>query len=142
MRRLLALLALALLGCASAPGYGNYVANYPSKAAASVAADAVALVLKQHPEQGLRFRFAHEVHDAFGEQLADALRQRGHSVSVSSSRQEPGEHTLKYVLDPIKGTNLVRLMLTVNNIELARAYRKSADGAAVPVGPWARKEGS
>lgn len=124
-------LALMLAGCGGAAAYGSFVTGR-EPAEAAIAADAAKKVAASFPATGQAVRFAHDATDAFGRGLAAELRKEGFAI-----RRTPtdGELLLRYVVDAIKGTDLLRATIYVRSRTLSRAYA-ARPGGLYPVGPW------
>jgi hypothetical protein len=131
MRAITLLLAFVLAGCGSSVPYGSFVTGRePGQAA--IAADAAKELATLFPPTGQPIRFAHDDDDPFGRGLADALRTEGFAVR---SRPADGELLVRYVVDVIKGTDLLRATLYVRTRTVSRAYVQRESGL-YPVGPW------
>lgn len=68
----------------------------------------------------------------FGRSFAGELRKAGFAIRATASSDEL---LVKYVVDVLKGTDLMRATLYVRGRTLSRAYAQRA-GALYPVGPW------
>lgn len=124
-------LALLLAGCGGAGPYGSFVTGRESVQTA-IAADAAKELAASFPEEGQGVRFAHDAQDAFGRALAAELRKEGFAIRSAPSH---GELLVRYVVDVIKGTDLLRATIYVRDRTLSRAYA-ARRGELYPVGPW------
>jgi hypothetical protein len=132
--RIVSTFMLALLGCASAAQYGSFVQDKP-QAQAAIGTDAAAKLAIDYPPESHTIRIAQEAQDAFGRGFASALRERGYAVQTSSAATSAGELPVRYTVDKIKSTELLRLTLYVQRRLLSRAYAQRSDGV-YPAGPW------
>ena len=124
-------LALLLSGCGGAAPYGSFVTGR-EPAQAAIAADAAKKLAASFPGTGQGIRFSHDATDAFGRGLAAELRKEGFAI-----RRAPadGELLVRYVVDAIKGTDMLRATIYVRGRTLSRAYA-ARPGGVFPVGPW------
>jgi len=127
-------LAIALIGCGGAIQYGSFVEG-SSRIQAAVAADAAQRLAADYEAEGASIRFAHDARDAFGRSFATELRKAGFAIKDSAGDASDGELGLRYVVDGIKGTDLLRVSLYVDRRALSRAYAQRS-GAVYPAGPW------
>jgi hypothetical protein len=131
MRERTLLLALLLAGCGGAAQYGSFVSGR-EPAQAAIATDAAKKLAASLPGEGQAVRFAHDATDAFGRGLAAELRKEGFAVRSTPSG---GELLVRYVVDAIKGTDMLRATIYVRGRVLSRAYA-TRSGGLYPVGPW------
>jgi hypothetical protein len=131
MRHTRLLLAFIFAGCAGAVPYGSFVTGR-EPAQAAIAADAAKELAASLRSTGEPIRFAHDASDAFGRSLAAALRTQGFAIRVTPAH---GELLVRYVVDAVKGTDLLRATIYVQGRTLSRAYAQRASGL-YPVGPW------
>jgi len=146
-----AVLALALTGCATTSPYGNYLQ--------SATVDQQKLAGEAVKQLATLFELQQATPDAFGAGLVKELRESGYallefnpeaakakasaSTEAAPAVEAPASATkalpLRYVLDQAGTSNLYRLTLTVGNQSITRPYLEQ-DGALVPAGYWVRKE--
>lgn len=131
MRERTLVLALMLAGCGGAVPYGSFVKGR-DRAQAAIAADAAKKLAGAFLGAGEAIRFAHDATDPFGRGLAAELRKEG--FAIGSTRAD-GELLVRYVVDAIKGTDMLRATIYVRGRTLSRAYR-ARPGGLFPVGPW------
>src|SRR5690348_2173952 len=131
MRERTLVLALLLAGCGGAMPYGSFVSGR-EPAQAAIAADAAKKLAASFPERGQGIRFAHDARDAFGRGLAADLRKEGFAIRATPA---DGELLMRYVVDTIKGTDMLRATIYVRGRTLSRAYA-ARPGGLYPVGPW------
>jgi hypothetical protein len=147
MRTVLALLIIALAGCASKPvptpsRYGNFTANTPVLEQRA-AADALLQLAALYPPAQTRFNMQLTARDAFGAALVEGLRARGYAL-MEFSGQIPVDSSsaglsLGYVIDQQTASNLYRVVVVVGDSSLARGYLALND-SILPAGAWVRKE--
>nr|BCU00828.1 conjugal transfer protein TrbH [uncultured bacterium] len=153
-----AVLALALTGCATTSPYGNYLQS-ATVDQQKLAGEAVKQLATLWPPAKTRFELQQATPDAFGAGLVKELRESGYallefnpeaakakasaSTEAAPAVEAPASATkalpLRYVLDQAGTSNLYRLTLTVGNQSITRPYLEQ-DGALVPAGYWVRKE--
>lgn len=153
-----AVLALALAGCATNSLYGNHLQS-ATVDQQKLADEAVKQLAVLWPPAMTRFELQHVTPDAFGAALVKGLRDSGYALvefspeaakanaSVASAPSPavvaPASATkslpLRYVLDQAGAPNLYRLTLTVGDQSITRPYLEQ-DGALVAAGYWVRKE--
>lgn len=153
------LAALCFGGCAVTDVQQRPAGNFAEASAAFNARlvdDSVKQLESLYPPAQTRFSLRQATGDPYGAGLVTALREKGYAVreiepnpktapATNSSTGTPPvvEPTpgleLGYVLDRLGGGTLYRLVLSVGEKSLARAY--VANGEAVsPAGAWVRKE--
>lgn len=147
-------------GCATqqsgSPSYGNFVSRASTASHQKMASDAVRQLDALYAPAMTRFDVSQPTADPFGAALVQTLRQHGYalaqttalqttppagpdSVKPTSTAVERNGVTLRYVLDELPGTNLIRLTLQIEDQMLTRAYQVADDGAS-PASQWIRKE--
>ena len=131
MRAITLLLAFALAGCSGAMPYGSFVTGR-EQAQTAIAADAAKELATSFAPADQPLRFAHDTGDAFGRGLVAALRKQGFAVRSTPAR---GEFLVRYVVDALKGTELLRATIYVQGRTFSRAYAPRP-GGLYPVGPW------
>ena len=131
MRGRTLMFALMLAGCGGAAPYGSFVSGR-EPAQAAIAADAAKKLAASFGGAGQAIRFAHDATDAFGRGLATELRKEGFAIR---STPADGELLVRYVVDAIKGTDMLRATIYVRGRTLSRAYT-ARSGGLYPVGPW------
>ena len=151
---LVAVAALSLLGCASAPppaehGYFFDAAAATPAFAQTVADDAVKKLAALHAPAHTLLQLLRPMQDDFGAALTTALRSAGYAIAepvavaaVNTSGNpavQPGATSLAYIVDRQTELGLWRLTLLLNGQPLSRLYRLDG-GAAVPASHWIRKE--
>jgi hypothetical protein len=124
-------IGLVLAACGGAAPYGSFVTGHEPIQVA-IAADAAKKLAAAFPAEGQAIRIGHDARDAFGRGFATALRAEGFAIRATPS---DGELVVRYVLDEIHGTELLRVTIYVRGQTLARAYEKRAS-ALVPLGLW------
>lgn len=163
MKRLvpLALVALALGGCATTAPYGNFVHSPVAVDQQPLAGDAARKLAALWPPAKTRFELKQPTPDAFGTALVGNLRAAGYavleygptkaSVAGSAAHEEaPADPAgavtptmaalpLRYVLDHDAGTGLYRLTLWVGTQSITRPYLDQ-NRTLIPAGYWVRKE--
>ena len=125
------MLALLLAGCGGAVQYGSFVSGR-EPAQAAIGADAAKKFAASFRGAGQAIRFGHDARDVFGRGLAAELRKEG--FAIVSTRTD-GELLVRYVVDAIKGTDMLRATIYVRGRTLSRAYT-ARPGGLYPVGPW------
>ena len=125
------MLALTLAGCGGTVPYGSFVQGR-EPAQAAIAADAAKKLAASFGGAGEGIRFAHDATDAFGRGLATELRKEGFAIRGAPA---DGELLVRYVVDAIKGTDMLRATIYVRARTLSRAYAQRGD-ELYPVGPW------
>ena len=136
-----ALLVTALAGCASTAPYGNFATEPPAGLEERIVADTVKQLVALYPPARTRFHLGQPTPDAYGSALVEALRARGYAL-VEFKEAAPATAlglSLHYVLDAAASPNLYRVMVTVGQKSLSRAYLAQNDRVA-PAGAWVRKE--
>lgn len=127
----LALVLAAIAGCGGAAPFGSFVTGR-ERVQAAMAADAAKKLASVFTATKKGVRFAHEAGDAFGRNLAGELRKQGFAIRSSASGEEL---LVRYVVDELKGTDLMRATIYVRARTFSRAYAQRA-GALYPIGPW------
>lgn len=127
-------LVMALIGCGGSAQYGSFVEDSP-RIEAAVAADAAQRLAADYEPEGASVRFAHDARDTFGRSFATELRKAGFAVMAAAAGASGGELSLRYVVDRVKGTALLRVSLHIDRRALSRAYAQRS-GGVYPVGPW------
>jgi len=145
-----AVLALALTGCATTSPYGNYLQS-ATVDQQKLASEAVKQLATLWPPAKTRFELQQATPDAFGQALVLTLRERGYALlefdpasakaqaTAASSSASPAGLPLRYVLHQAGDSNLYRLTLLVGNQSITRPYLVQ-DGSFAPAGYWVRKE--
>jgi hypothetical protein len=157
MRKIaIAILGLALAGCATTPPYGNYL-RASKVDQQQLAGEAVKQIAKLYPPGKVRLELEQPTPDAFGAALVKGLRRDGYALiefgaeapkvsaetvkapvvrsGASASKALP----LRYIVDQAGSPDLYRMTLMVGTESLTRPYLEQ-DGALVPAGYWVRKE--
>jgi hypothetical protein len=135
----IAAVAMLLGGCAWNTGHhSSYAAVSAPSDAQAMATDSLAELVKLYPPAISRVAIDPAAsNDGFGSALIDGLRRRGYAV-VEASDKRGADTTalpLRYVVDqPAAG--IYRVMLTVGEQSLTRAYTVGEAGAAPSAG-WA-----
>ena len=127
----LALVLAVVAGCGGAAPFGCFIAGR-ERVQAAMAADAAKKLASVFTATGQGVRFAHDARDAFGRTLAGELRKEGFAIRSTASGDEL---LVRYVVDVLKGTGLLRATVYVRRRTFSRAYAQRA-GALYPVGPW------
>lgn len=127
-------LVMALIGCGGSVQYGSFVEGSP-RVQAAVAADAAQRLAADYEAEGASIRFAHDASDTFGRSFGTELRKAGFAVKDAANESSGGELSLRYVVDRVKGTDLLRVSIYIDRRTLARAYAQRS-GEVYPVGPW------
>ena len=156
----LALVALALGGCATTTPYGNFVPSAVAVDQQPLAGEAAKQLAALWPPARTRLAMQQPTADAFGAALIGNLRAAGYAVLEYAPQKTPGEGRaadektsesvavvmpttatlpLRYVLDHDAGTGFFRLTLWVGAQSLTRAYVAQND-ALVAAGYWVRRE--
>ena len=151
-----AVLALALSGCATNSPYGNHLQS-ASVDQQKLAGEAVKQLVVLWPPAKTRLELQQVTPDAFGAALVKGLRDSGYALvefnpaaakTNASAASAPSPTVvapasasllLRYVLDQAGAPNLYHLTLMVGNQSISRPYLEQ-DGALVPAGYWVRKE--
>ncbi len=136
-----AFLVMALAGCASTVPYGNFATEPPAGLEERIVADTVKQLVSLYPPARTRFHLGQPTPDAYGSALVEALRAKGYALvefKEAAPATVPGL-SLHYVLDAAASPNLYRVMVTVGQKSLSRAYLAQNDRVA-PAGAWVRKE--
>jgi len=123
---------LIVSGCASAPQYGSFLQGQ-HQAQAALAADAASKLSEDYEPQNVGVVYTQQHADPFGRGLSAGLQDAGFAVRRGTGG--PKAFTVRYVVDQIKGTALLRVTMRVRGRVLSRAYATRATGA-VAVGPW------
>ena len=125
---------LMLAGCGGTVPYGSFVGGH-EQAQAAIAADAANLLSAEYAPDSHSIRLAQDARDAFGRAFAAELRKGGYSVKDTSAPSSEGDLQVRYVIDHLKGTELLRVTIYVQRRRLSRAYAHRQDGLH-PAGPW------
>lgn len=156
---LVALVALALGGCATTAPYGNFVQPPVTVDQQQLAGDASKQLAALWLPAKTRFELQQPTPDEFGAALVGNLRSAGYAVleyapQKASSNAAPEQRTadpvvvvtpptvalpLRYVLDHDAGTGLYRLTLLVGSQSITRPYLEQ-NHTLIPAGYWVRKE--
>lgn len=131
MRKRMLVLALVVAGCGGSVPYGSFVSGR-EPAQAAIALDAAKELAASLSPTGRSIRFAHDASDAFGRCLAAELRREGYAVRSTPAKREM---LVSYVVDAIKGTDLLRATIYAQGRTFSRAYAERSTGL-LPVGPW------
>lgn len=131
MRDIALILAFALAGCGGAAPYGSFVTGR-EPAQAAIAVDAAKEVAASLPSTDQPIRFGLDARDVFGRAFATALRAQGFALRSTPTADDL---VVRYVVDAVKGTDLLRATIYVQGRTLSRAYAQRAHGL-YPVGPW------
>jgi hypothetical protein len=125
---------MAVLGCGGAAQYGSFIEEKPQVQAA-IGTDAAKKLARNYPAERHKIWVAQQTEDAFGRGFAAALREQGYAVETGEEQGPGPKLAVRYVLDAVKGTPLLRLTLYVQRRRLSRAYAERPDGL-YPAGPW------
>lgn len=158
---LVALVALALGGCATTAPYGNFVQPPVTVDQQQLAGDAAKQLAALWPPAKTRFELQQPTPDEFGAALVGNLRAAGYAVleyappkaagtRPATADQQAGEPVavampttaalpLRYVLDHDAGTGLYRLTLLIGSQSITRPYLEQ-NRTLIPAGYWVRKE--
>jgi len=156
---LVALLALALGGCATTAPYGNFVQPPVTVDQQQLAGDAAKQLAALWPPAKTRFELQQPTPDEFGAALLGNLRSAGYAVleyapqtaaGAGNAQQKAADPVvvvtpttaalpLRYVLDHDAGTGLYRLTLLVGSQSITRPYLEQ-NHTLIPAGYWVRKE--
>lgn len=132
--RAVGILVLVLVGCGGSAQYGSFV-DGRARAQAAIAADAATKLRAEFAPDSHSLRLAHTAADVFGRNFVAALRRAGYAVKESSAPLARSELSVRYVVDQLKGTQLLRVTVYVRDRTLSRPYGERASGV-YPVGPW------
>ena len=121
-----------IIGCSSVPQYGSFLRGR-HRAQVALATDSVSKLRRDYAPERVRVVYTQGQADPFGRGLAAGLRQEGYKVR--SGLGGPKAFTVRYVVDRVKNTPLLRVTLFVRGRVLSRAYKEHVDGT-VAVGPW------
>jgi hypothetical protein len=147
----LAVISLALSGCASPMPYGNFIHPSMSVNQQKLAENASKEIIALWPPAKTRLELRQPASDKFGVALVAALRASGYAVQEFEVTQAaepvkdeaikvPPQTTtlpLRYILDHDAG--LFRLILLVGNQSITRPYLIHED-KLIAAGYWVRKE--
>lgn len=139
MRLFFIAIAISLcVGCASQ--YGSTVKNN-SDANEIIAIDSLAKLAELYLPAKTTFSLAHPISekDIFAQTLVNGLRDRGYAVDEFKKGISPAGVPLRFSLDEIRGEDLFRVSLLVDNKVITRAYRNDA-GLITQASAWALKE--
>lgn len=156
---IVALVTLALGGCATTAPYGNFVQPPVTVDQQQLAGDAAKQLAALWSPAKTRFEVQQPTPDEFGAALVGNLRSAGYAVleyapQKASSNAMPEQKTadpvvvvtpltaalpLRYVLDHDAGTGLYRLTLVVGSQSITRPYLEQ-NHTLIPAGYWVRKE--
>ena len=158
---LVALVALALGGCATTAPYGNFVHPPVTVDQQQLAGDATKQLAALWPPAKTRFELQQPTPDEFGAALVGNLRSSGYAVLEYAPQKASGAGNatpeqkdadpvvvatpttaalpLRYVLDHDAGTGLYRLTLLVGSQSITRPYLEQ-NRVLIPAGYWVRKE--
>lgn len=148
---IVALLVLALGGCATTSQYGNFVPPTAAINQQQLAREAAQQLAVLYPPAQTRLELQQATPDAFGQALVLTLRERGYALlefdsarakaqdTAASSPTSPAGLPLRYVLDQVGDSNLYRLTLSLGNQSITRPYLVQG-GSFAPAGYWVRKE--
>lgn len=132
---------VVLVGCGGAVQYGSFVGGR-SEAQAAMALDAARKLATEYAPDSHALRLLHAATDSFGRSFAAELRKAGYAVQDGSADElqdakarSADELQVRYVVDQLKGTQLLRVTLYLPRTTLSRAYAERASGV-FPVGPW------
>lgn len=130
---------LGLSGCVSNPYQGNFSSYANQTNYQSIIDDAVLQIATIYIPAQTTFHFA-KPKDDFGLELISRLRESGFAIDESSKvESENNQKEFQYIFDDISGLQLQRLILTIDNHKLTRAYRFT-HGNFSPAGSWLRQE--
>ena len=143
---LVGLLALAMVGCATAP-YGNFVGEFTNGEQEELAGDAVLQLATLYPPAKTHLMLGQATSDVFGVSLVKQLRDSGYAVEETNAPKakatapmsDASTLALRYVLDHAGSPHLYRVTLWVGAQSISRPYLKQSKGI-IPAGYWARKE--
>lgn len=139
MRLLFVAIVISLCaGCASQ--YGSTVKNN-SDANEIIAIDSLKKLAELYLPAKTTFSLAHPVSekDIFAQTLISGLRDRGYAVEEFKKGISPTGVPLRISLDELRGEELFRVSLLVDDQVITRAYRNDA-GLITQASAWAFKE--
>lgn len=128
------LVVVVIVGCGATAQYGTFVRGH-ERAQYAIAADAAVKIAAAYPPETRSIRLEREADDLFGQRLATELRKKGFSLQENAASASERQLQVRYVLDAIKGTDLLRLSIYVPQRRLSRAYAQRSD-RVFPDGPW------
>ena len=145
---LIAALTLGLGACTAMPSRQASATPPVEMLAATTQDDIVDLMVRLYPPAHTRLSLAKPAHEALGQALVAALRERGYAVAEPEiesrlrALQAPADGlSFNYQLVPVHGDGLYELLVTVGSGRLSRVYTLGSEGnVLVPVGDWARRE--
>lgn len=129
-----AMIVVALAACSGTAQYGSFVAGQ-EQVQGALASDAAKKLSVEYTPDSQAIRLVQDAQDPFGRALATELRKAGYSVKDRSAPRSADELHVRYVVDRLKGTRLLRVTVHVQRRRLSRAYGQRADGV-YPAGPW------
>ena len=133
MKRWIAVLVCAVAGCAGAPRHGTFVQGQDA-ALGAVSEDAAGKLRQEFPPDRYAVVLERAEEDAFGKELDSALRKAGYEVL--GKRRKGGQAVrVRYAVDTVKETMLLRLTMEVGRQQLSRVYVPRSRGV-YPAGPW------
>jgi conjugative transfer protein TrbH len=133
-QRILLTLLVTWVGCAVTPHYGTFLQGH-EQAQYAIATDAASKLSSTYPPESHSIRLERQVDDLFGERLAAELRKQGYSLQERAVHGGEDGMLVRYVLDTLKGTELLRLSIYVPGRRLSRPYAQRSD-QVLPNGPW------
>src|SRR4051812_9628035 len=102
------MLFMVLVGCGGAAQYGDFVHGQPQMQSA-IAADAAKKMAIEYAADSHALQIGDNAGDSFGRDLAAELRKAGYAVTADAGSPADGDLRVQYVLDKIKGTDLLRV---------------------------------
>lgn len=125
---------LVLVGCGGAVQYGSFV-DGRSLAQGVMAADAARKLAIEYAPDSHPLRLPLAATDDFGRNFEAELRRTGYAVQKGPAASSRDELQVRYVVDELKGTDLLRVTLYVQQRTLSRPYAERPRGV-YPVAPW------
>jgi len=134
MRPPLCSLFLISLGACATATTGAYLPSSYDAAAPTIAQDAASKLAREYPPDEHRLEVVVDTQGTFDRAFASSLRRSGFAVAATSNAS--GEPiVVRYAVDRLRGTKLVRVTLFIDNRTLSRAYASQPSGV-YPAGPW------
>lgn len=141
-------LAAMVAGCATS-ATSRMTSSPPTELlAATTQVDVVELLTTLYPPAHTRLTLSRPAHDALGQALLAALRERGYAIEepeLHGRKSTPQDVATGLIFDyrfaPVQGDALYELVVMVGKTHLSRVYMPDSEGATlVPAGHWARRE--
>lgn len=133
-------IAVLLGGCGGAAQVAGYFLEPEFEAGARELGRDAARRLTNSYGPDCSWHLQHPAGDAFGEALTRTLRSGGDRV-LEPDASDATALPLAYTVDPLKGTQMVRVLVDVAAMQMTRVY-SFRSGRPSPAGPWMiRQEG-